>query len=177
MQLIDASNMFVKRRRNIGDKRVDISDLDRHEIVKAYGEFTDAVYQFEGKRLESKIFSNDSFGFVRVSVQTPLMDENNNVVLDKKGKIVFDKTLDDTEDIPLTEDIEDFINREVRPYSPGAVVNEKKNKIGYEIPFSRLFYKFSEPEQSDDIAVRIQALEEDIVTGFERLSGRDVKVD
>lgn len=177
VQLIDASKMFVKRRKNIGDKRVDISDEDRNLIVKAYGDFQGRVYGFDGKTLESKIYDNEFFGFTRVVVQTPSVDEQGEPILDKKGKFVFDKALDDTEDIPLTEDVDLYVEREVKPYNPEAVLNRKKDKIGFEIPFTRLFYKYTEPENSVEIAGRVQELEEKIVMGFEKLSGRDVKVD
>ncbi len=177
VQLIDASKMFVKRRKNIGDKRVDISDDDRALIVQAYGDFENKSYSVNDKVLESKIYDNDFFGFTRVVVQTPMQDLNGNLVLDKKGNLTFDKKLDDTEDIPLKDDIDAYIEREVKPYNPNAVLNRKKDKIGYEIPFTRLFYKYLQPESSFKIAERIQGLEEHIVKGFEQLSGRDVKVD
>lgn len=177
VQLIDESNMFVKRRKNIGDKRVDISDEDRSAIVKAYGEFEEKVYLANGKELTSKIYKNDFFGFTRVTVQTPKTDEHGNVVLDNKGKPLFNKELEDTEDIPLSEDVDLYIEREVKPYNLRATLNRKKDKIGYEIPFTRLFYKYVEPESSSDIAERIQRLEEELVGNFEALSGRDVKVD
>lgn len=177
VQLIDASRMFVKRRKNIGDKRVDISDEDRNIIVKAFGEFEEKTYTVEDKQLESKIYPNSFFGFVRVSIQTPQFDDNGEVMHDKKGKLIFDKTLLDTEDVPLWENVDDYIAREVHLYNPYAVPDRKKDKIGYEIQFTRLFYKYIEPESSADIAGRIQMLEESIVKGFENLSGRDVKVD
>ncbi|QIE79608.1 hypothetical protein [Weissella confusa] len=77
----------------------------------------------------------------------------------------------------MSEDVDLYIEREVKPYNLRATLNRKKDKIGYEIPFTRLFYKYVEPESSSDIAERIQRLEEELVGNFEALSGRDVKVD
>lgn len=175
VQLIDASKMFEKRRKNIGNKRVDITKNCRDIIVTAYGEFQDKVYMLGEKTVESKVFNNDYFGFYKVTVESPLKDENGELVL-KKGKEQPDVKLRDTEDIPLTEDIDEYIIREVLPFNPDAWVDKKKTKIGFEIPFTRLFYKYVAPESSDVIAKHIKELEKNIVTSFERLSGEDVNV-
>src|SRR5690625_4602971 len=68
VQLIDASKMFEKRRKNIGDKRVDLTEECREIIVKAYGEFTNKEYKLGEKSVESKVFDNEEFGFTRVTV-------------------------------------------------------------------------------------------------------------
>lgn len=176
VQLIDASNMYVKRRKNIGDKHVDLSDDDRAAIVQAYGEFANETYQIGDKKLESKIYKNKYFGYTRVTIQTPERDMNGNFVQNKRGQIVFDDDLKDTEDIPLSEDVDAYIEREIRPHKPDAVPDRKKDKIGYEIPFTRLFYKYVEPEASEKIFLRIHSLEASIIDEFEVLSKHDLKV-
>lgn len=175
IQLIDASNMYEKRRKNIGNKRVDISEECRKIIVKAYGEFQNKEYILDERTVESKVFDNEDFGYYRVTVETPKYDENDNVVL-KSGKPVPNTDKRDTEDIPLKEDINEYFEREIKPFNPDAWIDEKKTKIGYEIPFTRLFYKFVIPEKSEDIAFRIRKLEEEIVKSFEALSGEEVKI-
>lgn len=176
VQLIDASMMFEKRRRNIGNKRVDITEECRTIIVKAYGEFLNKEYAIGDKVVESKIFDNESFGFNKVTIELPLKDEKGNLLL-KKGKIQPDTKLRDTEDIPLTEDIELYFEREIKPFNADAWIDNKKNKVGYEIPFSRLFYKYVAPEKTEDIALKIKELEEEIVKSFESLSGQEVEID
>ncbi|WP_413564751.1 type I restriction-modification system subunit M [Bacillus sp. 3P20] len=177
IQLIDASNMYEKRRKSIGNKRNDITEKCRSMIIQAYGEFKEKEYTLEdGRSVESKINENVFFGFNKVTVESPLKDEQGELVL-KKGKIQPDPSLRDTEDIPLMEDIEEYFNREVKPYNPEAWIDKKKTKVGYEIPFTRLFYKYQAPENSEDIAERIKTIEERIVKSFEQLSGQDVKVD
>nr|WP_275264939.1 N-6 DNA methylase [Streptococcus mutans] len=177
VQLINASKMFKKRRKNIGDKRVDIDEACREMIIKAYAEFEDRTYYLDDKTVESKIFTNETFGFTKVAIESPQKDEDGKVIL-KKGKPIADKKLSDTEDIPLTENIQTYFEREVLPFNPEAWMDRKKDKIGYEIPFTRLFYKYTAPEASDTIAERIRQLEESIVANFEALSGKDVnKVD
>lgn len=173
VQLIDASKCFVKRRKNIGNKRVDIDETARQLIIQAYGEFGNKEYHEDGLVVESKIFDNNEFGYTKVVVESPQRDENGSIIL-KKGKKVADTKLRDTEDIPLNQSIDDYFEREVLPFNPDAWMDRKKDKIGYEIPFTRLFYKYTAPEPSEVIAERIKLLEESIVANFEALSGKDV---
>lgn len=176
VQLIDASNMYEKRRKSIGSKRVDITPECREMIVKAYGDFINKEYLLGERKVESKIFDNIEFGFYRVSVESPKYDENGNIIL-KKEKPVPDSDKRDTEDIPLKEDIDVYFNKTIKPFKPEAWIDNTKIKIGYEIPFTRIFYKFEKPETSHDIAIRIKKLEEEIVKSFEALSGQEVEVD
>ena len=169
VQLLDASKAFVKRRKNIGEKKVDIDKKRRELIVEAYGEFANKVYSEEDSVVESKVFNNDFFGYQKVVVETPLYDESGNVIRKKNGKPEPDTSKRDTEDIPLTEDIDTYINREVLPFNPDAWVDKSKTKIGFEVPFTRLFYKYQAPESSKDIAQRIKALEDRIIKNFEAL--------
>ncbi|MDE1548144.1 type I restriction-modification system subunit M [Jeotgalibaca caeni] len=176
VQLIDASNMYEKRRKSIGTKRVDISEACREVIVQAYGDFRNKTYTQGDNFVESKVFDNEDFGFSKVVVETPERDADGNVVL-KNKKPVADTTLRDTEDIPLKEDIQEYFEREVKPFNPDAWIDEKKTKVGYEIPFTRLFYKYVAPESTEVIAEEIKRLEEEIVKSFEQLSGKEVEVD
>ena len=141
VQLIDASKCFVKRRKNIGNKRVDLDDDCIDLVVEAYNNFIDKVYVQGNLSVESKIFENDFFGYTKVSVETPIVDENGNPVL-KKGKPQPDKSKSDTEIIPLQQNIDEYFAKNVTPYNPLAYMDRSKDKIGYEIPFTRLFYKF-----------------------------------
>ena len=167
--------MYEKRHKNIGEKRVDISVACREMIVQAYGEFKNKEYYLGDKTVESKIFENESFGFTRVTIERPKRDEKGNIIYKKNGSKTADNNLRDTEDIPLEEDIEKYFEREILPFNPDAWMDRKKDKIGYEIPFTRLFYKFAPPEASEVIAQRIKKLEESIVANFQALSGKDVE--
>lgn len=176
VQLIDASEMYEKRRKSIGSKRVDITEECREVIVQAYGEFLNKEYTLDDQRVESKIINNEDFGFYKVTVESPERDEEGNIIL-KKGKPKADAALRDSEDIPLTEDIDAYFEREIKPFNSDAWIDKKKTKIGYEVPFTRLFYKYEAPEKSEDIAKRISEIEARIVKSFEALSGEEVDVD
>ena len=77
-------------------------------------------------------------------MERPLKDENGQPVL-KKGKPQPDTTLRDTENVPLKEDIQTYFEREVLPFAPDAWIDEKKSKVGYEIPFTRYFTSMKLP--------------------------------
>ena len=162
VQLIDASHCYEQRRKPIGTKRNDITDLCRDLIVKAYGEFEEGIYGDKtGIYCESKIFESVDFGYNKIVVERPQRDENGNPIL-KKGKPVADASLRDTENVPLVEDIDAYFAREVLPYAPDAWIDKSKTKVGYEIPMTRYFYEYQAPESSDDILSRIIGLESDI---------------
>ena len=157
VQLIDASKCFVKRRKNIGNKRVDLSDDCIRLITAAYNEFDNKAYAEGALSVESKVFDNDFFGYTKVTVETAQTDENGKPVL-KKGRPQPAKGKTDTETIPLREDVDEYFNKNVLPYNPLAYMDRSKDKIGYEIPFTRLFYKFTPPRKSDEIFAEFKAL-------------------
>lgn len=163
VQLIDASHCFEPRRKSIGFKRNDITNDCCTLITTAYKEFKDAAVYGDSDTCycESKVFDVEDFGYRKIVVERPQRDEHGNVVK-KKGKPVPDKTLRDTENVPLKEDVADYFKREVLPYAPDAWVNESATKIGYEIPMTRYFYKYQPPEPAEDIAARITSLETDM---------------
>lgn len=174
VQLIDASKMVELRRKNIGNKRNDITDECRALIVQAYGEFkNNEVYEWNGKTCESKIFNNEDFGFNRIQIESPAYDEEGRIITKgKKNQPVADASKRDFENVPLVEDIDAYFEREVKPYNPEAWIEKNKTKIGYEIPFTRYFYKYVAPEQSDVIAERIVVHEKDIMTSLDKLFGK-----
>ena len=173
VQLIDASHCYEPRRKSIGTKRNDITDMCRELIVKAYGEFrNEAVYgNPEGIYCESKIFGTEEFGYNKISVLRPQRDENGEIVKDKKGKPVADKSLSDTENVPLVEDIDKYFEREVLPFAPDAWIDKKATKVGYEIPMTRYFYKYQAPESVETIQARLSEIEKDITASLNSLFG------
>ena len=158
VQLIDASKCYVKRRKNIGNKRVDLDDACIRLILRAYEGFADETCEDNGLIVESKVFDNRFFGFTKVTVETAQTDEHGKPIL-KKGKKQPVKGASDTEIIPLSEDIDAYMKKNVLPYNPLAYIDPAKDKIGYEVPFTRLFYKFEAPASSESIFEDIKALE------------------
>jgi type I restriction enzyme M protein len=172
VQLIDASHCKEPRRKSIGFKRHDVTELCAKLILEAYGDFkNEAVYgDKNGIYCESKIFDNDEFAYRKITVERPLRDENGEPVK-KKEKLVADADLRDTENVPFTEDVDEYFRREVLPYAPDAWIDKKKTKIGYEIPMTRYFYEYQAPEPVEEIAARLHELELDIQSSLDELFG------
>ena len=160
VQLINANGLYEKRRKSLGNKRNDIPQTAIDEIAKIYGDFR------ENKL--SKIFKNEDFGYRKVVVERPLRDESGKPIL-KKGKVQADPKLRDTENIPLSEDVAEYMKREVLPYAPDAWIDESKTKIGYEIPFTRYFYEYTTPVPSEEIKREILQIESELRGSIERI--------
>jgi type I restriction enzyme M protein len=166
VQLIDASNCFFKRRKNIGNKRVDLSEQCIDLILKAYLADKDGVFNGDTStdlqnslHVESHVFENTYFGYTRIAVETALTDEKGGIIL-RRGKRQPVKGQTDYEIVPLQEQIEQYIKENILPYNHSAYLDETKSIVGYEIPFIRLFYKFVPPESSKSISDKINGLEE-----------------
>lgn len=169
--LIDATQCYEPRRRPVGNKRVDISEECRCLIVKAFGEYRSANYEKElvsgeGKILcRTKIIDSLSLGFNKITVESPLIDEDGTTVM-KKGKPVPDPSKRDTENVPLDQDIDEYLTNQVLPFNPNAWIDYSKTKIGYEIPMTRYFYEFPELESSESILSEIASLREKLITSL-----------
>jgi type I restriction enzyme M protein len=153
IQLIDATSLKSPLRKNLGQKNCEFTPELREQIVKLYFDFEDNEY--------SRIFDSGAFGYWKVTVLRPQMDTDGKPVLDKKGNSVPDKDLTDTEQIPLDYPggIGAFIKTEVLPYAPDAWVDKGKTQIGYEISFTKHFYKPVQLRELPEIAADIRALE------------------
>ena len=173
VQLIDASKCCEARRKSIGNKRVDITEAARALIVKAYCAFKTETYKLDGMVCKSHIFVNSAFGFTKIVVESPLVEGGRKV--EKKGRVVADTSKRDTENVPLGEDIGEYMKREVLPYNPDAWVDETKSKVGYEIPFTRTFYEYKKIEPSADIAKRIKEHESRLAATLGKLFGEGGK--
>lgn len=153
VQLINANGLFEKRRKALGNKRNDIPESEISEITQLYGDFKESDI--------SKIFDNEDFGYTKITVERPLCDESGESIL-KKGKKQPDSSLRDTESVPLKEDIDEYFKREVLPFASDAWIDKKKSTVGYEIPFTRYFYKYEAPKPSAEIMAEILELEKEL---------------
>ena len=143
VQLIDASSFWQKMRKSLGSKRKELSEEHIDEITRLFGNFEEATQ--DGKPI-SRIFDNSAFGYRTITAERPLRDEQGNIVLGSKGKLKGkpqpDSSLRDTENVPLSEDVNAYFKREVLPHAQDAWIDHDKTKVGYEIPFNRHFYVF-----------------------------------
>ena len=132
--------------------------------MQAYHNFADGMLTqsaTDGTEIcvESKIREKDYFKYSKLFIMNPQRDAEGNVVRDKKGNPVIDKSLNDTEIIPWLTDRDEYLQKNVDPYSPGFIVDEKKTRIGYEIPFTREFYRYTPLRPSSEIFQQLKELE------------------
>ena len=152
IQLINAVDFFDKMKRNLGDKGVFISDSHIRQLVELYTNFEETEH--------SKIYPNEFFGYTKVTVERPLIDaETGDILRDKRGNPKPDPALRDHERVPLTEDIDDYYQREVKPHLPDSWLDRKKDKVGYEINFNRYFYQYTPLRSLKEITDEILTLE------------------
>ena len=229
VQLIDATSNFEKLRKNLGDKRVEISQENLENIVRTYHGFEESE--------TSKIFKNSDFGYTTITVEQPLRlswaltsgrieaalaakafeklaagdriqleealaaeavndgstttdsaaftkriqkavsslglnasqiknlvaglaehDDNAPFVRDAKGKLISDTSLRDTENVPLSVGIDEYVAQEIAPQLQDFWLDRSKDKVGYEIPFTRHFYKYEAPRPLDEIDADLNRL-------------------
>lgn len=147
--LLDARDQFVKMRKSLGDKRKQISGAQIEFITRLYADALDIAEDETHEDYDKvKVFAPIKFGFRRIQVERPLEHDP------KKA----DKALTDYETVPLDEDIHEYFAREVLPHVPDAWIDEKKTRVGYEIPFTRHFYRYVPPRSVEEIDADIHKL-------------------
>jgi len=233
VQLINAVNYYEKLRKNIGDKRNELSQQNINDIVKMYDSFQESK--------DSKIFKNTDFGFTTVVIEQPLRqnwaiteerlqkalgvkalekleieafrklqavleseskkdssitkdfelfstriknaiaefgltatqikalvsgfaerDRTAPVQTNPKGKTLPDTELRDSENVALFQDIDAYIEQEVAPHLREFWLDRSKDKVGYEIPFTRYFYEYIAPRPLDAIDSELDELLKEI---------------
>jgi type I restriction enzyme M protein len=161
VQLIDATSLKSPIRKNLGHKNGEISSDIAAQILELYIDFKDADEKY------SRVFENYEFGYWEVPILRPLRDDNGNIIIEErgknKGKPKVDKSLSDKEIVPFTYEggINAFFETEIKPYVPDAWIDENNIKIGYEISFTKYFYKPAELRPVEDIIVEIEQIEQD----------------
>lgn len=162
VQLIDASSFWTKMRRSLGSKRREVDEQARERILTLYDAFDEADPDY------SKVFANADFGYWTITVERPLRDDEGNAVTDRKGVPKPDAKKRETENVPYTyagntageegreATVKAYFEAEVLPHVPDAWVDDKKTKIGYEIPFTRLFYNYVPPRPLAEIDAELE---------------------
>lgn len=155
VQLIDATSFKAPLRKNLGEKNCEITKEIRDRILELYMAFDAADSEY------SKIFETDEFGYWEVPVYTPQYDEDGKPILDKKGNPV--KPNSDKEIVPFNYEggIAAFIENEVKHYSPDAFIKPGTEKVGYELSFTKYFYKPVQLRTLAEISADIRAIEKE----------------
>ena len=164
VQLIDASGFWQKMRKTLGSKRKELSPEHIDDITRLFGQFEESSR--DGVPI-SRIFKNEDFGYRTITVERPERDAAGKIVLGTKGKgkgkPSSDSSLRDTENVPLSEDVETYFKREVQPHALDAWIDHDKTKVGYEIPFNRYFYVFKAPRPLAEIDAELKGVTDRIL--------------
>ena len=153
VQLIDGTSFFSQMRKNLGDKGKYITEEQSQQLFE--------IYQNNEENEFCKIYPNNFFGYTKVIVEQPLI-ENGVIKTDKKGNPKPDTSKRDTEQVPLSESIENYYEREVRSNLPNSWIDRSKDKIGYEINFTKYFYKFTPARSLEEISNDLKTLDDEI---------------
>ena len=121
VRLINGAVFYEKMRKGLGNKRNMISPENRAEIVRLY-----STYEPDENYMD---LENDDFGYRKIVVERPLLNEDGTPVTDRKGNRKEDASLRDYEIVPLKEDIHEYFRREVLPFVPDAWIDESKEVV------------------------------------------------
>ena len=155
VQLIDGTSFFSQMRKNLGDKGKYITDEQSQQLFE--------IYQNKEENEFCKIYPNNFFGYTKIVVEQPLI-ENGDIKTDKKGNPKPDTSKRDTERVPLSESIDDYYAREVRPHLSDSWMDRSKDKVGYEINFTKYFYQFTPLRSLEEISNDLKNLDDEIQT-------------
>ena len=153
VQLIDGTSFFSQMRKNLGDKGKYITDEQSQQLFE--------IYQNNQENEFCKIFPNNFFGYTKVVVEQPLI-ENGDIKTDRQGNPKPDTSKRDTERVPLSESIDDYYDREVRPHLSDSWMDRSKDKVGYEINFTKYFYQFTPLRSLEEISNDLKFLDDEI---------------
>ncbi len=163
VQLINAVDFCRPEKKSLGNKRNKIYEDHLAEIERIHTAF--------GENENSKIYPNEYFGYYQVTIEQPEYTEKGKIKPDKNGQPKADSRKRDTENIPLNEDINTYFAEEVKPHVPDAWIDYDKTRIGYEINFTRYFYKYQKPAPSAEIKSEIISLENTIQELLKKVLG------
>ena len=153
VQLIDGTSFFTSMRKNLGDKGKYINEDQTTQLFE--------TYQNNEENEFCKIYPNSYFGYTKVVVEQPLI-ENGDIKTDKQGNPKPDTSKRDSERVPLSESVDEYYDREVKPHVPDSWMDRSKDKIGYEINFTKYFYKFTPLRSLEDISRDLKSLDDEI---------------
>lgn len=165
IQLIDAMAMKKPLRKKLGDKSNELTSEFRKQIL-------DVFLSFEESDI-SHIYKNEEFGFWEVTVLRPKYQEDGSIEIDKKGNKVSDKDKTYTEIVPFTYNggIEEYFNREILPFCDDAWIDDKKTKAGYEVSFTKCFYRPLRLRSFEEVMSELHSLEQETDGMFNEITG------
>ena len=172
MQLIDASSFWQKMRKSLGSKRKELSPEHIDEITRLFGDFKEVT---QGRRADQPHLQERGLRLPHDHGRAPAARRRRARSCSAprasgRASPQPDANLRDTENVPLSEDVETYFKREVLPHAPDAWIDHEKTKVGYEIPFNRHFYVFKPPRELAEIDAELKVVTDRILTMIGGLS-------
>ena len=175
-------NLAVSKKKDIEVKEKEEAEgkIKQDKLIKLLESFDNTLEYMDRdkfiKDLKAKSKEFDiqlSAGLIKAIVNTiGVRNEDAVVCKDSKGNIESDSSLKDTESIGLKEDVYEYFEKEVKPHVNDAYIDESSiNNIGYEIPFTRHFYKYEELRSFDEIMKEVESLESEIALEIRKVLG------
>ena len=152
VQLVNATEFSNTMKKSLGSKRKFITEEQRSKILETYLKYEENGF--------SKIYPNEFFGYTKITVELPLV-EDGKLITDRSGNPKPNTALRDYERVPLLEDADEYFEREVRPHLPNAWMDRGKDKVGYEINFTKYFYQYKPLRSLEEITIDLLKLEEE----------------
>ena len=154
VHLIDGASFYHPMKKSLGNKRKEISKSHVGELRQIYEDFSDSEH--------SKIYPNVFFGYTKVTIEQPMRDDDGKVIVTRAGKVKPDTRKREYERVPLTQSIDEFFDVEVKPFLADAWMDRARDKIGYEINFSKCFYKYSPSRSLEEISRDLKVIDAEI---------------
>jgi len=151
VHLIDARGLFSKMERPLGKKR--------REMLPEHIDLVANLYAGRVDNGLSKIVPASRFKFTRIMVNTPKYTPAGEPQRDRKGHLVFDKTLRDYERVPSGTALSDYMATHVAPYRPDARADEQTAQNGVRFAIEEHFEKFSDIPNVDELRRDLLAAE------------------
>lgn len=152
-------------RKKLGDKSNELTPEFCKQILEVYTAFEETEI--------SHIYENREFGFWKITVLHPEYEEDGSVRKDKKGNTVYDKNKTESEIIPFSYEggIDAYFEKEILHFTPDAILDAKKTQIGYEISFTKCFYKPVQLRSLEVVIDEIRSLESETSGILDRIIG------
>ena len=153
IQFINGNEFYSPMRKNLGEKGKFISDDQITELNQIYLDNTENNF--------CKIMNNSFFGYTKITVNKPTY-KNGKIIKDKNGNTKPNLKEKDSERIPFDQDIDEYFEREIKPYAKDSWIDRSKDKIGYEINFAKYFYEYRPLRKLNEVIHDLKNLDKEI---------------
>ena len=175
-------NLAVSKKKDLEVKEIEENEgrQKQEKLIKLLESFDNTLeYMDRDKFIKDLKAKSKEFdialpaGLIKAIVNAiGVRNEDAEVCKDSKGNIESDSSLKDTESISLKDDVYEYFKKEVKPHVNDAYIDESSiNNIGYEIPFTRHFYKYEELRSFDEIMKEVESLESEIALEIRKVLG------